>query len=124
MKVCTTTTLSQFEVCKVLSAQAGFKIFTPSRHFFRAEHQFIAASNDTRAKGVFRLWIRNDALWIEFLPFYDHQRHRKFLADELGTTIRQRRHHPAMRRFFPIHKMVIAAEHREFDMLVPNIRLP
>lgn len=124
MKTVPTTLFGKFEAARDLSSHAGFRIFLPSRRYFRAEHQFIAASNDTKAKGVFRLWIRKGMLWIEFLPFYEHRRHQRFLENELETKILQRRHHPAMRRFDPIHKMVAASEHYEFDLLVSDIRLP
>ena len=116
--------LERFEAAKLLSAEKGFKIFTPSPLYFRAEHQFIAASNDTEAKGVFRVWIYRNSLWIEFLPFYEDRTHQKFLGEMLGRALKQRRSHPAMGRFYPAHKMVIAREHKEFDLYVPNIRLP
>ncbi len=118
------TLLECFEAAKRLSAEAGFKIFTPSPKYFRAEYQFIGASNDTRAKGVFRLWINREELWIEFLPFYGNSKHVTFLESALGKKLKQRRQRPAMRRFYPAHRMVIASEHDEFDRLLTDIRLP
>jgi hypothetical protein len=119
-----TSLLERFEAAKLLSAEEGFKIFTPSPLYFRAEHQFIGASNDTKAKGVFRVWIYKNVLYIEFLPFYENRAHKKYLDEMLGRELKERRHHPAMGRFYPAHKMVKASDHREFDLLVPNIRLP
>ncbi len=119
-----TSLRERFEVAKRLTAEKGFKIFTPSPLYFRAEHQFIGASNDTKAKGVFRIWVYKNALWIEFLPFYENKVHQDFLDDMLGRKLKQRRHHPAMGRFYPAHKMVIDSEYKEFDLFVPDIRLP
>ncbi len=115
------TLFEKFETAKLLSAQVGFKIFNPSRRYFRDEHQFIGASNDTKCRGIFRVWVRNETLLIEFLPSYEDRLHQAFLEKRLG--IKQRRYHPSMRRFNPAHKMVTAFEHDEFNMLVPNIRL-
>ena len=124
MNVKPATLLECFELAKRLSAEAGFKIFTPSRKYFRAEHQFIAASDDTRAKGIFRIWIHKNALWIEFLPFYENSRHVTFLESALGKKLKRRKHRSAMRRFDPLHQMVTASEHEEFDHFLPDVRLP
>ncbi len=124
MYVKPTTLIDCYEETKRLSALQGFSIFTPSPVYFRAKYQFVAASNDTKAKGVFRIWIHKNSLWIEFLPFYEARSHQKFLEARLEIKIKQRKHRPAMRRFNPIHKMVIASQYKEFDMLAPDIRLP
>lgn len=134
MKIVPTTLLGKFEAARDLSSSAGFKIFPPSRRYFRAEDQFIAVKNNVTApakaknsKGVFRLWIRKGELWIEFYPFFENAAHKKFLEEELETTIRQRHynHKPAMRRFDPAHKMVAAPYHQEFELLInPPVRLP
>ncbi len=124
MRTKPTTLIECFSEARRLSLLQGFKVFTPSRKYFRDEHQFIAASNDTKAKGIFRIWIYRKSLYIEFYPFFDNREHKEFLEKELGITIKLWRHHRAMRRFDTTHKMVIASEHAEFDMLIPNIRLP
>lgn len=134
IKVVPPTLLGKFEAAQKLSRLAGFAIFPPSRRYFRAEDQFIAVKNDAtasfkdkNAKGVFRLWIRKGELWIEFYPFFENNNHKKFLEEELETTIRQRHynHKPLMRRFDPAHKMVAAPYHQEFELLInPPVRLP
>lgn len=124
VKVKPETLLEKFEMARELSFLAGFRVFPPSRRYFRAEHQFIAASNDTKAKGVFRIWIRKNELWMEFLPFFENRKHKQFLEEELNLKIKQRQHKPAMRRFDPAHKMVAASQHYEFNLLIPPIQLP
>lgn len=131
VKVVPQTLLGKFNVARKLSSHSGFKIFNPSRRYFRDAHQFIAARNDPKHKskkpftqGVFRLWIYREKIWIEFYPFYEDNDHKKFLEKELEIKIHYWSHHPAMRRFDPPHNMVCAAEHYEFDLLTPPIRLP
>ena len=75
--------IGKLEQAKRISAEAGYRIFTPSPDYFTHEHQFIAASNDTRAKGIFRIWIHLNKLWIEFMPFYDNEEHAANIAKRL-----------------------------------------
>lgn len=126
MKIVPPTLFGKFKAAKKLSAEAGFKIFRPSRLYFNATHQFIAVSSDTKRTGVFRLWIEKGKLWIEFLPFYEHRKHQALLEKELRITIQQRHynHHPALSRFDPIHEMVTPSQQREFKSLNFDIRLP
>lgn len=124
MKVHPTTILQRFRLAKRLCAERGYNIFTPSPVHYRAKYQFIGASIDKKAKGVFRIWVRKDSLWIEFYPFFENRPLKQYLEKELGTKILQRRHKSAMKRFKPTRKMVIASEFDEFDLLVPTIHLP
>jgi hypothetical protein len=132
MRIKPTTVLEAFKAAKNLSAQAGFKIFTPSNRYFRDEHQFIGANNAhdksgksiVKKNGIFRIWIHRNSLYIEFYPFHENRAHLGFLEKELETKIKQRRYRAAMRRFDITHKMVSAAQHAEFDQYIGNIRLP